>query len=71
MTAISPTQLVTVAAFLETSRDYLEIEHTIRLHWPLVPAKASCGEHAARSRAAKPSRKASSREAGHPLQAGT
>ena len=34
MTAISPTQLSVVAAFLETSRDYLDIEHTIRLQWP-------------------------------------
>ena len=34
MTAISPTQLSIVAAFLEKSRDYLDIEHTIRLHWP-------------------------------------
>ena len=31
MTAISPTQLSIVAAFLEKSRDYLDIEHTIRV----------------------------------------
>lgn len=40
MTAISPTQLSVVAAFLETSRDYLDIEHTIRLQWPR-PAERS------------------------------
>lgn len=40
MTAISPTQLSVVAAFLETSRDYLDVEHTIRLQWPR-PAERS------------------------------
>ena len=34
MTAINLSQLNVVAAFLEKSRDYLGIEHTIRLHWP-------------------------------------
>ena len=34
MAAIDPRQLETIAAFLEKSRDYLDIEHTIRLFWP-------------------------------------
>lgn len=70
MAAISPTQLDTVAAFLETSRDYLEIEHTIRLHWPPVSTRTGCSEHAARSRAAKPARKSLARNAGQPRQTG-
>lgn len=35
MAAISLQQLDTIAAFLETSRNYLDVEHAIRLHWPL------------------------------------
>ncbi len=35
MDSIDPRQLDTIAAFLEKSRDYLDIEHVIRLHWPL------------------------------------
>jgi hypothetical protein len=34
MAAISPLQLNIIAAFLEKSRDHLDIEYTIRLHWP-------------------------------------
>ncbi|HNJ75922.1 MAG TPA: hypothetical protein PLE72_04095 [Azospira sp.] len=41
MTAISPSQLSIIAAFLEKSRDYLDIEHTIRLHWPRQAARGA------------------------------
>jgi len=56
MAAISLWQLETIAAFLEKSRDYLDIEHTIRLHWPVAPAR-SCSEAAARAAKAKPARR--------------
>lgn len=41
MATITPSQLDVVAAFLETSRDYLDIEHTIRLHWPRQSARTT------------------------------
>ena len=44
MTAISPWQLETVAAFLERSREYLGIEHAIRLRWPPARTTARCGD---------------------------
>jgi len=34
MTAINPTQLEIVAAFLETSRDHLGVEYAFHLRWP-------------------------------------
>ena len=61
MAAISPRQLDTIAAFLETSRDYLDIEHTIRLHWPPVTAQGRCRDTAASSRATQPARKTKQR----------
>lgn len=44
MAAISPWQLETVAAFLERSREYLGIEHAIRLHWPPVRTAGRCSD---------------------------
>ncbi len=66
MAAISPRQLDTIAAFLETSRNYLDIEHVIRLHWPPASAKSRCGE-AAGARTAKPARKQAPRADGDAL----
>lgn len=55
MTAINLWQLETVATFLEKSRDHLELEHAIRLRWPLASGEpARFGASAAqRPRAAK------------------
>lgn len=40
MTAIDPRQLEVIAAFLETSRNHLDIEYVIRLRWPPASAKS-------------------------------
>lgn len=34
MASIDPRQLAAIAAFLEKSRDYLDVEDAIRLNWP-------------------------------------
>lgn len=49
MAAIDPRQLETIAAFLEKSRDYLDIQNTIRLYWPHRPAHARGHERTSRT----------------------
>jgi len=39
MAAISLSQLDIISAFLEKSRDYLDIEHSIRLSWPRLAGR--------------------------------
>lgn len=39
MAAISLSQLDIISAFLEKSRDYLDIEHSIRLSWPRIAGR--------------------------------
>lgn len=55
MAAVTPTQLDTIAAFLETSREYLDIDHAIRLRWPRLSSRESRG--GVRPRGAKPAGK--------------
>ncbi len=56
MTAIDPRQLDVIAAFLEASRNHLDIEYVIRLRWP--PASAKGRERPENRRSTKPARAA-------------
>lgn len=62
MAAISLSQLDIIAAFLEKSRDYLDIEHSIRLSWPRLASRLPlppCTPQASRGRSGSATRKTS------------
>ena len=57
MAAVTPTQLETIATFLETSREYLDIEHPIRLRWPRLAMRKPRKPGSARTPGLKPAGK--------------
>lgn len=57
MAAVTPTQLETIATFLETSREYLDIEHPIRLRWPRPTIRKPRKPGSARTPGLKPAGK--------------